>query len=523
MNPYPFHAVGRPLTATVLMIGAACAPVPPPAPISPPEAAAGLPPVREIDGPLAIGIVHPPPGTVRPNVDSIFLYGSVGTGRATLAVNGYPVEVHPNGAFLGFIPRPADDTLRLVARSGAQVAEATRGYRAPAPATAGPAVTTTTFSTPQGALVATGRDTVSTGSDVAIGRPTPTGTYRWFLPRGARLVLTGERGDMVRARLDAGTEAWFPRAALTAVPVPAAGRLAAPPAIVDATDWTDVRFAVNGAPFQVEAAEAHLDVTLHGISAEAGQVESGGAVVRMVDVAPAGVDATRARILAIGGVWGYKAFYDGDGSLVVRVRRAPPIDASAPLRGIRILVDPGHPPGGAPGPTGLAEAEANLGISLRLAEQLRIRGAEVTLSRTTNAALALNARVDMAVATDAHLLVSVHNNAFPEGVNPFRRNGTSTYYFHPFSADFARIMNEELVAATQIRDLGALSGNLALVRPTWMPSVLTESLFMPIPEQEAALRNPIFLEQLAAAHVRGIERFLRSRAPGGAHSQPVPR
>jgi N-acetylmuramoyl-L-alanine amidase len=47
-----------------------------------------------------------------------------------------------------------------------------------------------------------------------------------------------------------------------------------------------------------------------------------------------------------------------------------------------------------------------------------------------------------------------------------------------------------------------------------MPTALTESLFMPIPEQEAALRNPEFVERLADAHVRGIEAFLRERALG---------
>jgi N-acetylmuramoyl-L-alanine amidase len=54
-----------------------------------------------------------------------------------------------------------------------------------------------------------------------------------------------------------------------------------------------------------------------------------------------------------------------------------------------------------------------------------------------------------------------------------------------------------------------LTGNLALVRPTWMPSVLTESLFMALPDQEAALRHPGFVRNLAEAHARGIERFLQ--------------
>ena len=73
---------------------------------------------------------------------------------------------------------------------------------------------------------------------------------------------------------------------------------------------------------------------------------------------------------------------------------------------------------------------------------------------------------------------------------------------------------KRIAETTGIPDRGAKWGNLALVRPTWMPSVLTESLFRPIPEQEAALRDPAFLDRLADAHVRGIEDFLRVRAGG---------
>ncbi|HEX2094091.1 MAG TPA: N-acetylmuramoyl-L-alanine amidase, partial [Longimicrobiaceae bacterium] len=149
-------------------------------------------------------------------------------------------------------------------------------------------------------------------------------------------------------------------------------------------------------------------------------------------------------------------------------------------------------------------------------ELLRARGAEVHLTRTADTPVELGARTALAVRVDAHLLVSVHNNAPGEGANPFRATGTSTYYFHPFSADLARHLNREIVAVTQIRDLGARQGNLALVRPTWMPSTLTESLFLLIPEQEAALRDPAFARRLAEAHLRGIEAFLRARAGGGA-------
>lgn len=500
--------------ALVLLLAGCTAPVPIARPVPAPEAPPGLPAVPLADGPLEIRIVHPATGTPRPPTDSVFIYGSVGTGRAELAINGARVDVAPNGAFIGFVAKPSDDTLRVVARAGGRTAEAWTAYRRLPPAGLATPVSTVDYPRPVPGRIISVQDTLATGSDVAIGRPTPTGTYRWFLPQGARVQLTGERGDMVRVRLDSGTEAWFPRQAVLpeeSAIVPAHAPL---PTAHSFSRWTDIRIAAPWLPFRVEAAEQYLDVFLHGSSIEAGVTSIDDPVVLMTEAVTSGEDAGRVRIHTRQPVWGYKAFYDADGVLTIRVRRPPTIDRANPLRGIRIVIDAGHPPGGAVGPTGLQEADANLGISVRLAEQLRFRGAEVLLTRMGSEPVELAARVNQAVDWNADLLLSVHNNAFPEGVNPFRRNGTSTYFFHPFSARWARLLDEEIVDATRIRDLGALEGNLALVRPTWMPSVLTESLFMPIPEQEAALRNSLFLERLADAHLRGIERFLSERRGG---------
>jgi N-acetylmuramoyl-L-alanine amidase len=45
-----------------------------------------------------------------------------------------------------------------------------------------------------------------------------------------------------------------------------------------------------------------------------------------------------------------------------------------------------------------------------------------------------------------------------------------------------------------------------------MPAVLTETSFMMVPEQEAALKNLEWLGRVARAHLRGLEDFLRERA-----------
>ncbi|HEX5631766.1 MAG TPA: hypothetical protein VFX50_01015, partial [Gemmatimonadales bacterium] len=84
-----------------------------------PEGAPAAIPVPAVTGPVGIRVVYPPAGSTIDARDSSFLLGSVGTGDATLAVNGTPVRVAPNGAFLAWVPLPRDSVLRfeLVARS----------------------------------------------------------------------------------------------------------------------------------------------------------------------------------------------------------------------------------------------------------------------------------------------------------------------------------------------------------------------------------------------------------------------
>nr|MBA3555965.1 N-acetylmuramoyl-L-alanine amidase [Gemmatimonadales bacterium] len=54
--------------------------------------------------------------------------------------------------------------------------------------------------------------------------------------------------------------------------------------------------------------------------------------------------------------------------------------------------------------------------------------------------------------------------------------------------------------------------DLAMVRGTWMPSVLTEGMFMILPEQEAALRTREGHHLYALGIYEGVRRFLRDRA-----------
>jgi N-acetylmuramoyl-L-alanine amidase len=209
--------------------------------------------------------------------------------------------------------------------------------------------------------------------------------------------------------------------------------------------------------------------------------------------------------------WGYETYWGEGGELLLRIRRPPTIDPDRPLRGLTVAIDPGH--GGADratmGPTALTEADANLWISLPLRELLEARGARVLMTRMTDTTVSLVQRTDMAEAGDADIFISVHNNAFPDGVDPWRNNGTSVYYTHPRAAGLAWATHEELLAELGLRDIGVGRADFHVTRMTWAPAILTETMFMMIPEQEAALRDPAVQRRIAEAHVRGLERWLR--------------
>ena len=203
--------------------------------------------------------------------------------------------------------------------------------------------------------------------------------------------------------------------------------------------------------------------------------------------------------------WGYAAEYLDD-QLVITIKKQP----GRSLKGVRIVVDAGHSHDvGAVGPTGLAEKDANLWIAHELRKMLEARGADVLMTRAGHEDRDLYERVDMALKQDADILVSIHNNALPDGINPFSHNGTSVYYYFNQARPLADAIHAELVRRTGLSDHGLYYGNLALTRISECPAVLVECAFMMIPEQEDLLKTDKFQRKCAKAILKGIVEYLK--------------
>jgi N-acetylmuramoyl-L-alanine amidase len=349
------------------------------------------------------------------------------------------------------------------------------------------------------------------------GRIDVAGPFHYFWPAGTRFRITGERSGMYRVQLAGDLSAWVPagevRLLAPGTPPPAAAIGAA--RFNATSDYVELRVPLGERlPFRVEETEYGVTLDVFGGISRVNYFQYGTLdplLERAVWSQPAD-SVFRVHVELTQPVWGYDVTFDRADALLLRIRRPPVIDPEAPFRGVRIVLDPGHPPAGAIGPTGLTEAEANLANALRLRPLLEQAGAHVIMTRTDSSAVELGARPRMAVDSGAHILVSLHNNAFPDGVNPFQNNGTSVYYFQPHSVDLAQRFQAELLDELGLRDIGIGRADLALVRPSWFPAALTETMYLMVPQQEAALRDPVTQERIARAHFRALEAFLRARA-----------
>ncbi len=213
-----------------------------------------------------------------------------------------------------------------------------------------------------------------------------------------------------------------------------------------------------------------------------------------------------------------------------------------------VALDPGHggKETGAESARGLIEKNVNLEIGLKLADLLRTNGYVPVLTRNSDIGVNvggkdlngngvvdndddLQARVDIANAARADLLISLHNDS----TNDPATNGTTVYYCEtrPFAAENRRLtstLEEHLVASIRaagyntankgISDdaplrkpyghlfvLGPLTPRVA--RASNMPGALGETLYLSNPTEASLLANDSVLSAIARGYYDGIQAY----------------
>ncbi|MGH7630781.1 MAG: N-acetylmuramoyl-L-alanine amidase [Gemmatimonadales bacterium] len=361
------------------------------------------------------------------------------------------------------------------------------------------------------------------GDSITMGRAAPGATYAWFFPTGTRVRVSGRVNGDLRVRLADGAEVWVPASEARALPPgtpPPRARVGAL-TLTPVPDRVLVRIPLGErVPFLVEEEDRRLTLHLYGAESDIDWMRYGplmrDSLVRRLAWHRETGGALRLDFELAQPLWGYRTRWSGQ-DLVLEIRRPPRIDGGDPLEGRLIAVDPGHPPLGATGPTGLRESDANLAVSLALARLLREAGARVILTRTADRPVDLGARVPIADSAGAELLVSIHQNALPDGLNPLTNHGTSVFYNQPRSLPLARAIQRRLVERFGVRDLGVARADLAVTRATWMPAVLTEGLHIIMPEHEAALRSEKGRELYARGVFEGVRDYLKSASASDRH------
>ncbi|APB33850.1 cell wall hydrolase/autolysin [Gloeomargarita lithophora Alchichica-D10] len=278
-------------------------------------------------------------------------------------------------------------------------------------------------------------------------------------------------------------------------------------------DWTEIHFPLTTAiPIEIHQEPGVVHLTLWHTTAQTDTIRlDNGAAVRTFTWQQRTPQQVRYSFYLKGDqAWGYRVHYQ-DNVLILALRHPPQVPANS-LRGIKILLDPGHGGNadlGALGPDGTPEKQVNLPVSLGVAERLRHRGAEVIVTRTTDVDVGLAARVAQIQTQQPHLALSIHYNALPDAGNAWETQGIGTFWYHQQSHNLAVFLQHYLTQKAQRPSYGIFWNNLALTRPTVCPAVLLELGFMIHPQEFEWIIDPQAQIKLAQTLADGIESWLR--------------
>lgn len=399
---------------------------------------------------------------------------------------------------------------------------------------------------------------IETSTDTVALKDAPDGGYMMFLPEGVKLVSDGASGGYRRVYLAPGQSAWVENSK-----VGPAGGLPFPFGYGSETGSIKLEKTAFGTsvsvglysklPYSAEVTPWGLRLTLYYAHLHTNYVMYDSSDTFVKNVTFRQISADRAEIdfeTAPDTLWGYDVSYpQGSTSLQVdlRSRPKPSLAWPKPLSGLTVVLDPGHsvyykcgekrvpmkdypfsamPAGcsldGAVGPMGTFEVNVNLAIAQRVRDRLEALGAAVKMTRSGDEEVELQDRPKIAKELGGDIFISLHNNAIPDGEDPFYGSrGFTVYYYHRQSLPLAEALHAAYLREIPLPDEGLRYGDYLVARLTWMPAALIESGYMILPEQEELLNSPQFQDKLAGAVADGLLGLFKVPPPPAAKAKKV--
>lgn len=184
---------------------------------------------------------------------------------------------------------------------------------------------------------------------------------------------------------------------------------------------------------------------------------------------------------------------------------APPRPTSHNLRGRHIVVDPGHggkDPGASSRYTALPEKAIVLSVSLALAEELKGRGARVTMTRARDMYVSLDRRAEIAEQSKADLFVSIH----ADSASRASAAGTGLYIARNASPESVRaaIRMESTLKRMGIPCRGVQRKGFRVLVGHSRPALLIETGFLSNRGDALQLANAAYRTKIAQVIAEGI-------------------
>ena len=445
-------------------------------------------------------------------LDSSFIFGRIDPPGGELRINGVSVGGTKSGAFLAYLPLQRDAATKrwdlTLTQQGQVVATLAVPYqfRADLPPAA-----------PDSSLGTDFPRVLRVIDPAAHTRTSPGGSYHTFPAAGTRLLSTGYEGGFFEFDLGGGLKGYVePKFVETE-----------PDSVLAEARIGDGRYTTKGdsclctfvisrpVPWTavISPDGMALQLLLYGTRLATDRFRFPGGNDYLTDVSWSQESTGTSLSLQFRSplMRGYDVNFSGD-SLTINVR-APYPKRECRLKHKTIVVDAGHggEAKGAIGPLGTVEKDVNLRWAEVLAKELQRKGANVVLTRSEDVDVPLHERAAMARAHHADFLVSLHANALPDGVNPFLKHGTGTYYYQSHSRRAAEIIHRRLLKASRLRNDGLYDANFAVVRPTSFPAVLLEAAYLMNPPEEELLRSDKYLRKLAKGVASGLAEYFKSQ------------